>query len=101
MGKSFVILIGTMCVAGPLQAASSTPESGTTNIEVPPALAEQYQVVKTAKWGFEAPNLFPLDPQEVYSQGAATQPGPRNQLLTPPHGGKVGVLDWARDLGRE
>jgi len=101
MSKSLAILIGTLCAASTLQAAPSTPQSSTTKNESPPPLAEQFQVVKTAKWGFEAPNLFPLDPQEVNSQGAATRPGPRNQLRTPPHGGLVGVVDWSREPGRE
>ena len=101
MKKSFAILIGTLCAAGTLQAAPLNPESGTTKTEIPPPLAQQYQVVKTAKWGFEAPNLFPLDPQEVNSQGAATRPGPRNQLRTPSHGSLVGVLDRPRVPARE
>jgi len=63
----------------------------------PPTL----QQVKTAEWGFEAPNMFRLDPQEVQSQGAATRPGPRNRLLTPPHGGMVTAFDRSSVPGRE
>ena len=96
MRNSLAILIGTLCAAGTLQAATTTPS--TTKNEIPPPPTQQ---VKTAEWGFEAPNLFRLEPQEVQSQGAATRPGPRNRLLTPPHGGLVTVFDRSSVPGRE
>jgi hypothetical protein len=93
------ILFGTLCAAGTLHAAFAAQNPRTTNNEIspPPTL----QQVKTAEWGFEAPNMFRLDPQEVQSQGAATRPGPRNRLLTPPHGGMVTAFDRSSVPGRE
>src|SRR5579859_3644892 len=98
MRNSLAILIGTLCAAGGLQAApiTQTPSTAKNEISSPPA-----QQVKTAQWGFEAPNMFPLDPQEVQSQGAATRPGPRNRLLAPPHGGLVAAVDRSSVFGRE
>lgn len=101
MRNSWAILIGTLCAAGALQAAPAAQIPSTTKSEIPPAPTQLHEVVKTAAWGFEAPKLFPLDPQEVQSQGAATRPGPRNRLLTPPHGGLVTVIDPSGELGRE
>jgi hypothetical protein len=101
MRISLAILIGTLCAAGTLQAAPAAQDPSTTKSEVPPAPTQPHVVVKTAAWGFEAPKLFPLDPQEVQSQGAATRPGPRNRLLTPPHGGLVTAVDRSNVPGRE
>ena len=98
MRNSLAILIGTLCAAGSLQAApvTETPSTVKNEISSPPE-----QRVKTAQWGFEAPNMFPLDAREVQSQGAATRPGPRNRLLTPPHGGMVTAFDRSSVPGRE
>jgi hypothetical protein len=98
MRNSLAILIGTLSVAGTLQAASAAQFPSTTKNEISPAPTQQ---VKTAEWGFEAPNMIQLDPQEVQSQGAATRPGPRNRLLTPPHGGLVTAVDRSGVPGRE
>ena len=98
MRISLAILIGTLCGAGTLQAATTAQISGAAgnDISYPPA-----QQVKTAEWGFEAPNMFRLDPQEVQSQGATTRAGPRNRLVTPPHGGLVTAVDRYSLPGRE
>ena len=98
MRISSAILIGTLCGVGTLQAAPAAQIPGTAGNEIsyPPT-----QQVKTAEWGFEAPNMFRLDPQEVQSQGAATRAGPRNRLLTPPHGGLVTAVDRSSLPGRE
>jgi hypothetical protein len=98
MRNSLAILIGTLCAAGTLQAAPATQIPSTTENEISPPPTQQ---VKTAEWGFEAPNMFRLDAQEVRSQGAATRPGPRNRFLTPPHGGLVTVVDRSSAPGRE
>ncbi len=100
MRNSLAILIGTLCAAGTLQAAAAQHATTAKNESSLPPLP-QYEVVKTGAWGFEAPNLFRLDPQQVQSQGAATRPGPRNRHLTPPHGGLVTVADRSRIPGRE
>jgi hypothetical protein len=101
MKKSLVILTGALCAAGTLQAASAAQDPSTNRSEISTAPTQLHEVVNTAAWGFEAPNLFPLDPQQVQSQGAATRPGPRNTLVTPPHGGLVTVLDRSDVPGRE
>ena len=93
MRISLAILIGTLGAAGTLQAAPGTQYPSMTKSEIPPPPTQQHEVVKTAEWGFEAPNMFRLDPQDVQSQGAATRPGPRNRILTPPHGGLVAAVD--------
>jgi hypothetical protein len=98
MRNSLAILIGTLCAAGTLQVAAAAQSPGTTKNEISPMPPQQ---VKSAEWGFEAPNMFQLEPQEVQSQGAATRPGPRNRLLTPPHGGLVTVVDQSGVPGRE
>ena len=101
MRNSLAILIGTLCAAGTLQAAPVTPYPSTIKKDLSFPPTQQNEVVKTAEWGFEAPNMFRLDPQEVQSQGAATRPGPRNRLLTPPHGGLVAAVDRSGVPGRE
>lgn len=93
MRNSLAILIGTLCAATTLQAAPAAQDPGTTKNEVSPLPVQQQRVVKTAEWGFEAPNLFRLDPQEVQSQGGTIRPGPRNRFRTPPHGGLITVGD--------
>ena len=101
MRNSLAILIGTLCAAGTLQAAPATLYASTTKNEIPPPPTQQYEVVKTAEWAFEAPNMIRLEPQDVQSQGAATRSGPRNRLLTPPHGGLVAAVDRSSVPGRE
>lgn len=98
MRNTLAILIGALCAAGSLQAAAGTATPSTDKDKNPPPSARH---VKTAQWGFEAPQLFPLDPQEVQSQGAASRPGPRNRLLSPPHGGLVTAVDQSGMPGRE
>jgi hypothetical protein len=101
MRKSLVILIGALGAAGTLQAAPATQSANTTRNEIPSSPTQQHQVVMTAKWGFEAPNLFPLDPQEVQSYGGTTRPGPRNSHLSASHGGLVTAVDRSSLPGRE
>src|ERR1700682_3040188 len=60
MRNSLAILIGTLCAAGTLQAAPATQIPSTTKNEMSPPPMQQ---VKTAEWGFEAPNMFRLEPQ--------------------------------------
>ena len=67
MRNSLAILIGTLCAAGTLQAAPASQSATTTKDEISSMPPQQHELVMTAKWGFEAPNLFPLDPQEVQS----------------------------------
>jgi hypothetical protein len=101
MRNSLAILIGTLCAAGTLQAASAAQSASTTKDQVSAAPAQQHEVVMTAKWGFEAPNLFPLDPQEVQSYGGTTRPGPRNRHLSASRGGLVTAAERSGLPGRE
>jgi hypothetical protein len=101
MKTSLAILIGTLCATATLPAAAAAQSANTTGNEISPPPMQQHQGVRTAEWGFETPNMIPLDPQPVQSQGAATRPGPRNRHLTPPHGGLVTAGDRSNIPGRE
>ena len=101
MRKSLAILIGALGAAGTLQAAPATQSANTTRNEIPSSPTQQHQDVMTAKWGFEAPNVFALDPQEVKSYGGTTRPGPRNTHLSAPHGGLVTAVDRSSLPGRQ
>lgn len=101
MRHSLAILIGSLCTAGTLHAAPTTHSAGSNQRELSTTTMEQPDIVDTAKWGFEAPGLFPLDPQQVQSQGGTMRLGPRNTYQTPPHGGLVSAVDRSSLPGRE
>jgi len=101
MRNSLAILIGTLCAASTLQAAAAAQSGSTAKDKISSMPTQQHEVVMTGKWGFEAPNLFPLDPQEVQSYGGTTRPGPRNRHLTASRGGLVTAVDRSGLPGRE
>jgi hypothetical protein len=95
MKRSLSILIATVCAAAGLQAVAATRTQGTTSQTPAPLPAQQSGDVSTSGRNWTAPDgvdLMPpmmLDRQGVQSWGAATQPGPRNEHLTAPHGGPI------------
>lgn len=101
MRNSLAILIGTLCAAGTLQAAAAAQSPSSPKGDISSTATQQPEVVMTAKWGFEAPNLFPLDPQEVQSYGGTTRPGPRNRHLSAARGRLVTAADRSSLPGRE
>lgn len=101
MRNTLAILIGSLCAAGTLQAAPAAQSATATRDETSSTPTQQQEIVMTAKWGFEAPNLFPLDPQEVQSYGGTTRPGPRNRHLSASRGGLVTAAERSGLPGRE
>jgi len=95
MRTAVAIVIGSLWAAGTALATPQTPAPGGS-----PG-SDQQGVVNTAKWGFEAPGLFALDPQQVHAQGGSLRPGPRNTLRSSPHGGLVSAVDRSGTPGRE
>jgi hypothetical protein len=92
MKRSFAFVISAVCAAAALQAVAATQSQGTTSQTPAPFPAQQSGDVSTSGRNWTAPDgvdLIPpmtLDRQGLQSWGAATQPGPRNEHLTPPHG---------------
>jgi hypothetical protein len=107
MKNSLSILICTVCATAALQAAAATQSQGTTSQTPAPLAAQQSGDVSTSGRNWTAPDgvdLIPpmtLDRQGLQSWGAATQPGPRNEHLTPPHGGPIATGARLNVPGRE
>ena len=106
MKRSLSILICTACAAAALQAVAATSQ-GTASQTSAPLPAQQSGDMTTSGRNWTAPDavdLIPpatLDRQGVQSWGAATQPGPRNEHVTPPHGGPVATGTRLNLPGRE
>jgi len=107
MKRSLSILICTVCATAALQAAASTRSQGTTSQTPAPLPTQRPGDVNTSGRNWTAPDgvdLIPpttLDRQGVQSWGAATQPGPRNEHLTLPHGGPIVTGTRLNSPGRE
>lgn len=107
MRKSFPFVISVVCAAASLQAVAAMQGQSATSQTPAPLPAEQSDDVSTSgrNWTAQAggPLIPPLtlDRQGVESWGAAAQPGPRNEHVTPPHGGPVHVGDRSNVPGRE
>jgi hypothetical protein len=107
MNGSLSILIATVCAAAALQAVAATQTQGTTSQTPAPIPAQQSGDMNTSGRNWTASDgvdLIPpmmLDRQGVKSWGAATQPGPRNEHLTPPHGGAIATGTRLNVPGRE
>jgi hypothetical protein len=107
MKKSFAFVVSVVCAAAALQAVAATRSQGITS-QTPAALpSEQTGDMSTSGRNWTAPDgvdLIPpstLDRQSVQTWGAATQPGPRNEHVTPPHGGPIAVGNRLNVPGRE
>jgi hypothetical protein len=107
MKRSLSILICTVCAAAAMQAVAATRSQGTTSQTPAPIPTQQPGDVNTSGRNWTASDgvdLIPpmmLDRQGVQSWGAATQTGPRNEHLTPPHGGPVVTGTRLNSPGRE
>lgn len=106
MKKSFAFVVATVSAAAALQGIAGTQIQTATPPTVAPPPAEEQGDLSTSgrNWTAQMGDLIPpltLDRQGVRSWGAATQPGPRNEHLTSPHGGPIAVIDHANVPGRE
>lgn len=107
MKKSFAFVIGVVSTVAALQGIAGTQSSqSATSPTVAPLPAEQQGDLSTSgrNWTAQTGSLIPpltLDRQGIQSWGVATQPGPRNEHMTPPHGGRVAVGDRFNLPGRE
>ena len=107
MKKLSAILISTVGVLAALPAVSATQDHSAASRAQTPPMAQQPEDVNTSGRNWTAQDgedLIPpqtLTPQGVNSWGAATQPGPRNEHVTPPHGRPVVAGDRTHVPGRE
>ena len=107
MKKSLAFVIVLACAGVGLRAIAATQNQSGTPRAPTPLPAEQSSGVSTSGRNWTAPmpgSLIPpmvMDRQEVRSWGAATQPGPRNQHVSPPHGQAVIAADRSQVPGRE
>jgi len=107
MKKSLSFVISAICALAALQAFAASQSPTAAQKTAPPVPAQQPEDVSTSGRNLTAQDgrdLIPplmLDRQGIVSWGAATQPGPRNEHVTLPHGGPIGVGDRTNVPGRE
>jgi hypothetical protein len=107
MKNSLSILISTICATAALQGVAATQSQGTTSQTPAPLPAQQSGDMSTSGRNWTASDgvdLLPpmmLDRKGVQSWGGATQPGPRNEHLTAPHGGPIATGTRLNLPGRE
>jgi hypothetical protein len=106
MKRSFPFVILVVSATAALQAVAATQGQSLTSRTSAPLPATPSDLTTSGRnWTAEdGKDLIPpitLDRQGVQSWGAATQPGPRNEHVTPPHGGPVAVGDRSNVPGRE
>ena len=92
MKHALPMLFALACAVSALQAIAATQGSTTApSATAPPS--DQHETkslgIRTGDWEYATPQMIPLTPQPVRSWGEATQPGPRNQHVSPPHGSLV------------
>jgi hypothetical protein len=107
MKKSLVILISTVGVLAALPAVAAKHEQSAASPALTTSSAKPAEDVSTSGRNWTAQDgedLIPpqsLQRQGVVTWGAATQPGPRNEHATPPHGAPLAVGDRTNVPGRE
>jgi hypothetical protein len=107
MKKAFSFVISVVCAVASLQAVAAKQEQTGVSQTSTPLSALQSEDVTTSGRNWTAQDgkdLIPpltLDRQGVETWGAATQPGPRNQHATPPHGKPLAEGDRSNVPGRE
>lgn len=101
------ILMSAVGVLAALPALAAKQDQGAASPALAPPAAQQPEDVSTSGRNWTAQDgedLIPsqtLDRQGVSTWGAATQPGPRNEHVTPPHGSPLAVGDRSNVPGRE
>jgi len=106
MKRLFAMLTSALSVLAALPALSATQERGSASAVVPPAVQQPEDVSTSGRNWTDQDGEHLLPPQTLPSQGinswgAATQPGPRNEHVTPPHGQPVVAGDRTNVPGRE
>jgi hypothetical protein len=101
------ILISALGVLAALPAFAAKQEQGAASPAPTPPAAQQAEDVSTSGRNWTAQDGVDLIPPEslqrqgVVTWGAATQPGPRNEHATPPHGAPLAAGDRSNVPGRE